>query len=273
MSSASTNTDVRAAQQSSNPTSDGLRMEQRVQEQIVNGTNDVVVDSLEQLTVPIVNHSLNNSTKGVDGLSDNIKKPAKTIPTNMNTRTGTPVMNSKKDRVSYASLFKNNRTANEDYKLEFVDTGSDKLKFGFNDIDSIEDTYGICLLGYVISGKPPTVALFDLVRRWGSDVKFQAHETGWIVFTFPNVEAKERILCGGAYMVFGFHLFLKEMPRCFRFREKDMNTVPSWVQIHGLPPDCWNFNILSKLAFRLGTPIHMDMLTHQRKRVRYASVD
>ncbi|XP_073046253.1 uncharacterized protein [Primulina eburnea] len=73
-------------------------------------------------------------------------------------------------------------------------------------------------------------------------------------------------------MVFGYHLFLKEMPRCFRFREDDMNSFPAWVQIHGLPPDCWNYKILSKLASKIGNPIHMDMLTHDRKRVKYARV-
>ncbi|XP_073036527.1 uncharacterized protein [Primulina eburnea] len=115
-------------------------------------------------------------------------------------------------------------------------------------------------------------ALFDLVRRWGPDIRFQTHDSGWIIFTFPTTELRDCILNEGSYLVFGFHLFLKEMPRCFRFREEDMNSIPAWVQIHGLPPDCWNFNILSKLASRVGKPIHMDMLTHDRKRFEFARV-
>ncbi|XP_073026892.1 uncharacterized protein [Primulina eburnea] len=173
-----------------------------------------------------------NTTKLNDG-----KNPTPQVP-----RGNAGVIN-KQTRASYASLFKNNRMANAEYKLDYVDTGSDMLEFGLDDIDSIEKTYGICLLGYVISGKPPTAALFDLVRRWG-----------------------------GSYMVFGYHLFLKEMPRCFRFREEDMKSLPSWVQIHGLPPDCWNYAILSKIASKVGKPVHMDMLTHGRKRVKYARV-
>ncbi|XP_073033319.1 uncharacterized protein [Primulina eburnea] len=183
-----------------------------------------------------------------------------------------PGMQTTGNRVSYASLFKRNRMSNADYKLEFMESGNDILEFGLEDIDSIEKTYGICLLGYIISGKPPTAALFDLVKRWGSGVRFQTHESGWIIFTFPTTEMRDKILNDGPYLVFGFHLFLKEMPRCFRFREEDMNSIPSWVQIHGLPPDCWNFKILSKLASRVGNPIHMDMLTHERKRVKYARV-
>ncbi|XP_073291645.1 uncharacterized protein [Primulina huaijiensis] len=178
----------------------------------------------------------------------------------------------KNTRVTFASLFKNNRMANANYKLEFMDTGTGKLKIDVDEMDSKEKTYGICLLGYVISGKPPTAALFDLVKRWGNEIKFQTQENGWIVFTFPSNEAKDKVLQGGPYMVYGFHLFLKEMPDCFRFREEDMNSIPTWVQIHGLPPVCWNFKVLSKLASRVGNPIHMDMLTHERKRMKFARV-
>lgn len=73
-------------------------------------------------------------------------------------------------------------------------------------------------------------------------------------------------------MVYGYHLFLKKMPRCFRFREEDMNSLPCWIQIHGLPPDCWNAHVLSLITTCIGTPVHMDMLTYERKRVKYARV-
>lgn len=162
--------------------------------------------------------------------------------------------------------------ANEDHKLGHFKKGTNRLKFTFDDVDSIEKTYGICLLGHVISGKPPKTALLDLVRRWGKDVKFQTHESGWIVFTFPSMDVRDRILSGGPYLVYGYHLFLKEMPHCFRFREEDMNTLPSRIQIHGLNPDCWNYTILSNIASEPGTPIHMDLLTYGRKRVKFARV-
>ncbi|XP_073300490.1 uncharacterized protein [Primulina huaijiensis] len=181
-------------------------------------------------------------------------------------------LGNRKFRASYVNLFKNNRMDKVNYKFDYMETGTNKLKICLDEIDSIEQTYGICLLGYVISGKPSTATLFDLIKRWGNDIKFQTHDSAWIVFNFPNIEAKERVLEGGPYMVFGFHIFLKEMPRCFRFREEDMNSVPSWVQIHGLSPDCWNYSILSKLASKVGKLIHMDMLTHERKRVKYACV-
>lgn len=88
-----------------------------------------------------------------------------------------------------------------------MDNGKDKLKFGYEHMDSVEETFDICLLGYVISGRPPNGALLDLVRRWGKHIHFQIHESGWIVNTFPNHDVKERVLSGGNYMVYGYHLF------------------------------------------------------------------
>lgn len=168
------------------------------------------------------------------------------------------------------NMFKQNRMAKKEYKLEFIELGDGMMEFGDEHVDSMEKTYGFCLLGYVISGKPPTAALTDLVRRWESNIKFQTHESGWIIFTFPSAEVQARILVGGPYMVYGFHMIIKEMPKCFWFKEEDMNTIPVWIQIHGLPLDCWNSYILSRLASVIGKPIHLDMLTHDRKHVKFA---
>lgn len=62
--------------------------------------------------------------------------------------------------------------AKADFKLDFVELGLEKIIFDIEHIDSVEKTYGICLLGYVISGKPPTSSLIDLVKRWGSNINF-----------------------------------------------------------------------------------------------------
>lgn len=123
----------------------------------------------------------------------------------------------KGNRVPYANLFNSNRRARSDLKLHKVDVKSNLPEFAIEHIDSVEKTYGICLLGYVNSGKPPSAALFDLVKRWGSNIQFQTCDSGWIIFTFHSEEVLSRILEGGSYMVYGYHLFLKEMPMCFRF--------------------------------------------------------
>lgn len=72
--------------------------------------------------------------------------------------------------MPFVNLFKTNRMAKNEFKLQFIETGNGKVNFDIEQIDSVEKTYGICLLGYISSGKPPTIALIDLVRRWGPNV-------------------------------------------------------------------------------------------------------
>lgn len=119
------------------------------------------------------------------------------------------MMSGNGSRIPYVSMFKNNRKSKNEYKLDFIERGDGLVSFGEDHVDSIERTYGFCLLGYVISGKPPTASLIDLVRRWGLNIQFQTHDSGWIIFKFPNAETRESILEGGPYMVYGFHLFIK----------------------------------------------------------------
>lgn len=44
----------------------------------------------------------------------------------------------KQNRVPFVTLFKNNRMANVNHKLQFMDNGKDKLKFGYEHMDSVE---------------------------------------------------------------------------------------------------------------------------------------
>lgn len=59
-------------------------------------------------------------------------------------------------------MFCNNRMAKKDYKLEFVEPGDDTMSFQDEHVDSVQQTYGFCLLGYVINGNPPTSSLLIL---------------------------------------------------------------------------------------------------------------
>lgn len=99
---------------------------------------------------------------------------------------------------------------------------------------------------------------------------FQTHESGWIILTFPIQDARAKVLSGGPHLVYGYHLFLKEMSHCFKFKDEDMNTLLSWVQVHGFPPNCWNHYVLSNIASEIGRPIHMDLFMVER--VKYARV-
>ncbi|XP_042397588.1 uncharacterized protein LOC121987954 [Zingiber officinale] len=59
------------------------------------------------------------------------------------------------------------------------------------------------------------------------------------------------------------------MSRCFLFNE-DCHFVPAWIQIHGLPPDCWTQKVLNMIGSKVGKPLYTDNLTRTRDRLEYA---
>lgn len=48
--------------------------------------------------------------------------------------------------------------------------------------------------------------------------------------------------------------------------------VPTWVQLHNLPLQCWNTRAISRIASKLGKPLCVDNITLERKRISYARV-
>lgn len=178
----------------------------------------------------------------------------------------------KVSRPTYASLFRDNRVPNDKCALEFVPVEGNELSLSFNEIDTVESSLGWCLVGCMVGRKLNGYAVRELIKRWGKKVRFQIHESGWITFTFESNEDRQIVLKGGPYMLFGRYIFLKEMPRCFLFRVEDMLSLPMWVQIHGLPVDCWTNMALSRIASVVGKPIHTDQLTQSKGKVNFARV-
>lgn len=73
-------------------------------------------------------------------------------------------------------------------------------------------------------------------------------------------------------MIMGRQLFLKKLTSCFLFSKEDMVSLPSWIQIHGLPANCWTTQALSRIASVVGKPIHTDKLAISKKGHNYARV-
>ncbi|XP_042415492.1 uncharacterized protein LOC122004709 [Zingiber officinale] len=92
---------------------------------------------------------------------------------------------------------------------------------------------------------------------------------GWVVYRFDTKEDSEKVLKGGPYFIFGIPIFLKIMPKHFLFNE-DCRFVPAWIQIHGLPPDCWTQKVLSMVGSEVGKSLYTDNLTRTRDCLEYA---
>lgn len=177
-----------------------------------------------------------------------------------------------KGKQSYASLFKDNRIEDESSRLEFIAPPTGNIKLGSDEIDSVENAFGYCLVWYVMGPRPSPYAILNFIKGWGGQVKFFFKDNGWIKFQFASEIDRDKVLNGGHYMIMGRQLCLKKLPSCFLFAKEDMEFLPSWIQIHGLPADCWTIPAMSKITSVIGKPIHTDKLTVSKKGSTYARV-
>lgn len=98
----------------------------------------------------------------------------------------------------------------------------------FDEIDTVDQAWDFCLVGYAIGLRPNVYILTNFVKNWGKNVKFEIQRNGWIIFSFPTALERDKILNGGPYMILGKHLFLKMLPGCFLLKAEDMNFIPIW---------------------------------------------
>lgn len=173
---------------------------------------------------------------------------------------------------SYASLFSDNRAHDESSLLQYIQQPSGDIQLASNETESVEDAHGYCLVGYVYGSRPGPFAFVNFVKGWGKNVKFVFKDNGWIKFQFPNAEDRDRILRGGPYLIHGRQLFIKLLPAYFLYKKEDMLLLPSWVQILGLPAECWTTLALSKIASMVGKPIQTDKMTITKQGSSYARV-
>ncbi|XP_022889266.1 uncharacterized protein LOC111404733 [Olea europaea var. sylvestris] len=78
------------------------------------------------------------------------------------------------------------------------------------------------------------------------------------------------VLHRGPYLVYGRPLMLKVMPRYFDFDDKDVSTMPVWVNLPGLSLEFWNTNTLGKIVSKVGKPISTDKIMATRGRLSCA---
>lgn len=175
-------------------------------------------------------------------------------------------------KPTFADLFRDNRKPNDKCALVHTPLEGNELSLSFDEIDSVDDAIGCCLVGCMVGRKLNGYIVRELIKKWGKKVTFKIHESGWITFIFENEDDRQLVMSGGPYLIYGRYLYLKLMPRCFLFRVEDMLSLPTWVQIHGLPLDCWTTTALSKVASVVGKPLHTDQITQTRGKLGFARV-
>ncbi|XP_042460690.1 uncharacterized protein LOC122044228 [Zingiber officinale] len=153
--------------------------------------------------------------------------------------------------------------------LDQYEAKGERLAFRFEDIDNVQDAMGLCLVGCFMGRHPSNDGVQYIGSQWKTPHKFFLHKSGWVVYKFDNEEDHKKVLQGVPYFTFGVPMFLKIMPKCSLFDE-DGCFVPAWIQILGLPLDCWSQFVLSKIGSEVGKPLYIDNLTRTRERLEYA---
>lgn len=82
---------------------------------------------------------MNNYDSNVEQQGDSTKIPDSEHNNDTNTM----------GKRSYASLFKNNRAPDESSLLHFIEQPAGDIQLASDEIETVENTHGYCLVGYV----------------------------------------------------------------------------------------------------------------------------
>lgn len=123
----------------------------------------------------------------------------------------------------WSDLFKKNRTRAEDMTLKLLKKQEGRAILATEDVESIEDIVGFCLVGGFLGRFPGWKAVKELTARWKAAHKMLTHQSLWLIFKFSTKELSDAVLMGGPYISYGCPLYLKAMPLCFTFQPKAQN--------------------------------------------------
>lgn len=173
---------------------------------------------------------------------------------------------------SWSDLFKRNRTCAADTTLKLLCKQDGRAKLVMEDVDSMEETMCHCLVGHFLGWFPGWKAVKQLTARWKAPHNMLTHNSLWLVFKFSTKELSDAVLTGRPYIAYGCPLYLKALPPCLTFQPEAQNQIPLWMQIYGLPLDCWSTFGLSKATSQIDTPLYTDRYTKARERLNYGRV-
>ncbi|OIT21754.1 hypothetical protein A4A49_33236 [Nicotiana attenuata] len=86
------------------------------------------------------------------------------------------------------------------------------------------------------------------------------------------MEDKNLIMQYGPYTFNSRPMVLKDWDPNFQMQNESIRIVPIWINLPGLPIQCWAEENLGRIASLLGKPICTDRLTAECERVSYARI-
>ncbi|GAB2271358.1 hypothetical protein Dimus_006199, partial [Dionaea muscipula] len=173
------------------------------------------------------------------------------------------------------NLFADNRRPIDEFMLQKVHFPASDGFLDFSDEKLVDDfmfEMPFCLIGYFFGKFPGVLALRRLCDSWSPGISFNLHNSGWIVFRFPQESTLLQVMQQGTYVLSGQILIIRRMPPFFDFAKEGRSLMPLWVILPNIPLKMMRREFLQVLGSQIGTPIMTDKLTHTMERVSFAGM-
>lgn len=128
--------------------------------------------------------------------------------------------------VSYVATFKNSRDPNAGLQLSYDPIEEDVIYISSKDVLDVGSTWGYALIGYFPTPHPGKEGLDRILKSWKTNVRVIPNTHRWITFVFSSTAERDRVLCGGPYVVYGRTLLLKVLSPWFKFGADELTTLP-----------------------------------------------
>ncbi|KAL7207898.1 hypothetical protein ACSBR1_029781 [Camellia fascicularis] len=102
--------------------------------------------------------------------------------------------------------------------------------------------------------------------------EFHANGGGFMFFIFDNTDSCGAVLEGGPWYMGNQLLLLKKWRRMLKLTKEYVSQILVWVKLFHIPMEYWDYDGLSRIASKIGTPLFMDYLTSSGTRVSFARV-
>lgn len=92
-----------------------------------------------------------------------------------------------------------------------------------------------------------------------------------VVLRFDTEEAMNAALARGKQFFYSKALILRRWKEGIDMAE-ELKHIPVWIPLPNLPLEMWGVQSLSKIASRVGDPLHTDEMTAKKRKLEYARI-
>ncbi|KAG5540748.1 hypothetical protein RHGRI_020851 [Rhododendron griersonianum] len=222
----------------------------------------------------------NSNTKILNNQSGAVPKPLNHASTSTNPVSQPKAMNRQvQTNKNWTSLFRS-QGPSSNMKLDFYP----ELKKGKNAVVELdithldENCWSHCLVGHFLDARKDfRLASSTAHKQWGKMTKYgllsvKSDNAGFLYFEFKDEACQLAVLEGGPWFFSQKFLVLKKWRRMMTPSKISPSSIPTWVKLHNLPPECWTEEGLSRVASAIGQPKHVDQATKKKTRLAYARV-